>query len=142
MEISEIIKKICYEIESDEQAVALVQSIDSSDDLYELLDHYNWDDGFQIPEAIARHPKCDLAIAQKLFWLAASDHFLEPGFEINEYNQDNYSFSKKLSENIIQGNYQIGHLSHDQCFNKITIHKYKKSQFPEVFYEPVIGKKA
>ncbi|GHA53424.1 hypothetical protein GCM10007086_29650 [Photobacterium aphoticum] len=37
---------ICYELDDHDEAISLVKKLDSSASLYELLNHYNWDDGF------------------------------------------------------------------------------------------------
>ncbi|RSJ66732.1 hypothetical protein D8802_07630 [Streptococcus oralis] len=47
--------------ESNAEAVKLVKSIDSEDELFVLLDNYNWDNGFEVPEAIINHPNCTLS---------------------------------------------------------------------------------
>ena len=44
--------------ESMAEAVKLVQSINSEDELFILLDNYNWDNGFEVPGAIIAHPNC------------------------------------------------------------------------------------
>ncbi|MGN5240191.1 DUF4274 domain-containing protein [Rhodococcus sp. SJ-3] len=36
--------------------------------LWELMSHYNWDEGFEVPLAVIRHPRCDRALALRLFW--------------------------------------------------------------------------
>lgn len=36
--------------------------------LWELMSAYNWDDGFAVPLAVFSHPRCDRALALRLFW--------------------------------------------------------------------------
>ena len=36
--------------------------------LWELMSAYNWDDGFEVPLAVVTHPRCDRALALRLFW--------------------------------------------------------------------------
>lgn len=36
--------------------------------LADLVTGYNWDDGFDVPLAIVRHPRCDRGLALRLFW--------------------------------------------------------------------------
>lgn len=38
--------------------------------LYHVLEHYNWDDGFLIPSLILKNKNCDLALAMEIFELA------------------------------------------------------------------------
>ena len=72
MDQDKIIEMICLELEDHDEPIYLVGKLDSSTALYELLDHYNWDDGFGVPLAIAEHSCCDLAIAKGLYWLATA----------------------------------------------------------------------
>ncbi len=132
------IHRIAYECDDTAQAVAIVNSIAASETLYELLDHYNWDDGFAVPTAIADHPACDLAIALRLYWLAASDYWHDPEAEVNEYNLDNFNFSKMIEERILSGAYKVGALSHSENFNRVAIHGFRKRGLPAVLYEPVV----
>jgi len=53
--------------ESKAEAVKLIQSINSEDELFVLLDNYNWDNGFEVPEAIINHPNCTLSLALLAF---------------------------------------------------------------------------
>ncbi|WP_306367831.1 DUF4274 domain-containing protein [Nocardiopsis sp. CC223A] len=36
--------------------------------LWELMSAYNWDEGFEVPLAVVTHPRCDRALALRLFW--------------------------------------------------------------------------
>lgn len=36
--------------------------------LWELMSAYNWGDGFAIPLAVVSHPRCDRALALRMFW--------------------------------------------------------------------------
>lgn len=36
--------------------------------LWNLMNDHNWDDGYTVPLAVARHPRCDRALALRLFW--------------------------------------------------------------------------
>ena len=62
--------------ESNAEAVKLVKSIDSEDELYVLLDNYNWDNGFEVPEAIINHPNCTLSVALLAFHRADGIQYL------------------------------------------------------------------
>ncbi|QYR16825.1 DUF4274 domain-containing protein [Corynebacterium glutamicum] len=52
------------------QANLPAEIADLSDEtaLWEIINEYNWDDGFAVPLAVVRHPKCDRALALRLFW--------------------------------------------------------------------------
>lgn len=36
--------------------------------LWALMSAYNWDDGFEVPLAVVTHPRCDRALALRLYW--------------------------------------------------------------------------
>lgn len=55
--------------------IDLVKKIDNSEDLFSLIENYNWDDGFELPFVVVSHDKCDLGLALMLFW-----EFDEPKF--------------------------------------------------------------
>jgi len=139
MKTSEKIDKIIYELEDPQERIALVKSIDSADELYTLLDHYNWDDGFEIPMVIADHSECDLAIAIKLYWLSEADYWYESDEEVDQFSKSHYEFSRLITERLLSGYYEIGKLSHSENFNRVQIYKFKKQGYPEILYTPVIG---
>lgn len=139
LEVSEKINKFCYELEDQIEKINLVNSMTEPDELYTLLDYYNWDDGFEIPLTIANHPACELAIALKLYWLAEASDWFSSNDEVNEYNKDHYTFSKLLNERILSGYYSLGKLSHSENFTRVQIYKFKKQGFPEIFYLPIVG---
>ncbi|WP_173496668.1 DUF4274 domain-containing protein [Shewanella sp. ISTPL2] len=145
--MTEIIDRIVYEIEDVEEAVNLVKTISSAHELYALLDHYNWDDGNEIPIAIADHPLCELAIAIKLFWLAEAMDWLEMN-ELNEliptndviepYQQEHYDFAVMLTKRILSGYYQVKTVSHTEKITKTAQYFLKKRGVPEILYQPIV----
>lgn len=65
--------------ESNDKAVELVKSINSEDELFVLLDNYNWNNGFEVPEAIITHPNCTLSVALLAFHRADGIQYLLEG---------------------------------------------------------------
>ncbi|WP_051172574.1 DUF4274 domain-containing protein [Microbacterium indicum] len=47
---------------------ALVAALPDEGALWELMSSYNWDDGFAVPLAVVSHPRCDRALALRMFW--------------------------------------------------------------------------
>jgi hypothetical protein len=75
MQITDLIHAVCYDPAiSDAARIDVVNGVTTPEDLALILDEYNWDDGFEIPTAIALHPNADLAVAIKLYWLGDADH--------------------------------------------------------------------
>ncbi|WP_252871370.1 DUF4274 domain-containing protein [Roseburia inulinivorans] len=46
-------------------------------DLENMLNEYNWDNGFEIPKEILADPRCDLALALEIFYLSDGYAYLE-----------------------------------------------------------------
>ena len=46
-------------------------------DLENMLNEYNWDNGFEIPKGILADPRCDLALALEIFYLSDGYAYLE-----------------------------------------------------------------
>jgi hypothetical protein len=145
--MTDITDRICYEIEDIQEAVNLVKTISSAGELYELLRHYNWDDGYEIPIAIADHPLCELAIAIRMFWLAEAMDWLEVNEQnglipannvIEPYQQKDYDFVVMLTNRILTGYYQIKTVSHTEKISKTMQYLFKKRGVPEILYKPIV----
>jgi len=132
--LSEKIEQILYEEDIDR--IKIVKSIDYPKELYELIGHYNYDDGYKLPMAILHHPLCEFAHAIHLYWISDSDIWYDEEYD-DETQKEHYEFSKFLEKRILEGFYKAKSLSHKENFNRIDIFNLKKSSFPEVFYTPV-----
>jgi hypothetical protein len=53
--------------ETPAEAVRLVVSIRSPEELHAVMLKYNWDDGFEMPMAVLDHPECERATASLIF---------------------------------------------------------------------------
>ncbi len=65
----------------------LVADLPDESALWELMSAYNWDDGFAIPLAVVSHPRCDRALALRMFWEldeAAQLHYSDEETSIRE----------------------------------------------------------
>ncbi|HET8994794.1 MAG TPA: DUF4274 domain-containing protein [Rhodococcus sp. (in: high G+C Gram-positive bacteria)] len=51
-----------------EDLPSLVADLPDELALWELMSAYNWDDGFAVPLAVIEHPRCDRALALRMFW--------------------------------------------------------------------------
>ena len=59
------------------QAIKYVESIDNEASLLEYANNYNWDNGFEVPQAILQNRNCSLGIALLLFYSADRILYLE-----------------------------------------------------------------
>jgi hypothetical protein len=142
VDISDIVNAICYDSRTTETGrIELVDRILSAEGLMKLLGAYNWNDGYDIPKAIALHPAADLAVALNLFWLASADEWYgnpEPPEE--DWALEGFDFCRLITERILAGCYAVGSASYDPGFNRVALYHFRRSDFPEVFYTPVAGK--
>ncbi len=114
--------------ESKAEAVKLVQSINSEDELFILLDNYNWDNGFEVPEAIITHPNCTLPIALLAFYRADGIRYLfeeEDTFK-NRLSKSWEIFIKKVYDNLLKERYPSGSISYQPEIATIQKFKLKK----------------
>lgn len=66
---------------------AMVADLPDETALWELMSAYNWDEGFTVPLAVVEHPRCDRALALRLFWElddTAQIHHSDEDSAINE----------------------------------------------------------
>lgn len=111
--------------ESKAEAVKLVQSINSEDELFVLLDNYNWDNDFEVPEAIITHTNCTLSVALLAFYRADGLRYLFEGEDAiaNSLSKSWETFIKKIYDKIMKERYPNGSIS---CQPEITnIQKFK-----------------
>jgi hypothetical protein len=131
---------ICREAATPASRVERVQGLSSADDLIRLLEVYNWDDGYDVPTAIALHPAADLAVALKLYWLANADQWHGNDDLPSPYYLPDRTFGRLISERILSGCYAAGTASWEPGFTGLDLLHFRNRNLPEVFYTPVAGK--
>lgn len=114
--------------ESKAEAVKLVQSINSEDELFVLLDNYNWDNDFEVPEAIITHTNCTLSVALLAFYRADGLRYLFEGEDAiaNSLSKSWETFIKKIYDKIMKEHYPIGNISYYPEITNIQKFKLKK----------------
>ena len=117
----------------------LITGLASSEELQQLAIIYNWDDGFDLPAAIADHPACDLGVALTLFWLAEAVVWWTRDFPPSEYNRDWQSFCESISQRILDGRYATGETSFRFPMSRVQLYKLQKLNMPDVFLKDVTG---
>ncbi|CAB1076020.1 hypothetical protein JY97_12245 [Alkalispirochaeta odontotermitis] len=114
----------------------------TSQELMDLANDYNWDDGFELPNKIADHPNCDLGTALSLLWLSEAIIYYTGEVKESPYNKDWVYFCRKLIKRLSNSYYKIGETSFDPELTKAQIYKMKKANIPEFFYQTVKEKNA
>ena len=114
--------------ENKSEVVKLVQSINSEDELFVLLDNYNWDNGFEVPEAIITHSKCTLSVALLAFYRADGLRYLFEGEDAfaNPLSKSWKTFIKEIYDKILKEHYPIGNIAYDPEITNIQKFKLKK----------------
>ncbi len=133
------IDRLVYDELTASARISIVATLDSAEALQRLANVYNWDDGFEIPTAVANHPKCDLGTALDLFWLAEAICWLSGEIEPNEYNRDWVAFCELISNRIVEGRYVQGATSCKVPLGIARRHRLKKQGVPAILISDVHG---
>lgn len=114
--------------ENKSEVVKLVQSINAEDELFVLLDNYNWDNGFEVPEAIITHTNCTLSVALLAFYRADGLRYLFEGEDAiaNSLSKSWETFIKEIYDKILKEHYPIGNISYDPEITNIQKFKLTK----------------
>src|SRR5688572_915323 len=111
MQFRQSVVRIVEEIGDACERVREVANLETAQELKELAEYYNWDDGMSIPNAIVNHPKCDLGVALTLFWLAEAQCWITDQTAPDEYNREWAEFCESITERIRSGHYHTGETS-------------------------------
>ena len=114
--------------ENKSEVVKLVHSINAEEELFVLLDNYNWDNGFEVPEAIMTHTNCTLSVALLAFYRADGLRYLFEGEDAfaNPLSKSWETFIKEVYDRILKEYYPIGNISYDPEITNIQKFKLKK----------------
>lgn len=104
----------------------------SVNDLKNILNKYNWDDGFKIPWKLLNNPDCDLALALEIFYLADGCAYFD-GLVEGTWQVEWKQFISSLYTDILSGKYIKSDRRYDIPLTKVEKYKFKKKQIPEVF---------
>lgn len=130
--------------ESNDKAVELVKSINSEDELFVLLDNYNWYNGFEVPEAIINHPNCTLPVTLLAFHRADGIQYLLEGEAIfaNRLSKSWKDFIKEVYDKILKKKYPNGSISFQPEITKIQKFKLNKlnPNLDLIILDGVLGK--
>lgn len=135
--------RILYEINdtAKDKVKRVLSQTEDQEILYMYAYHYNWDDGFEIPQAILDNGKCDLSIALLLFYEADGFRFLmEKSDNVNSPQWS--SFVRDLYDSIMAGKYRKGKIAFEVPLSKVQVYKLKKmlTEEEKIFTENIDGK--
>lgn len=102
-------------------------------DLKSKLNQHNWDDGFELPEKILNNPKCDLALALEIFYLADGYAYLQNHAE-NTSQKEWKRFISDLYNDILSSKYAESGNKYEIPLTRVQKYKFRKQQVPEIFW--------
>ena len=130
--------------ESNDKAVELFKSINSEDELFFLLDNYNWNNGFEVPEAIITHPNCTLSVALLAFHRADGIQYLLEGEAVfaNRLSKSWEDFIKEVYKKNMKQKYPKGSISIQPEITKTQKFKLNKltPNLDPIILDGVLGK--
>jgi Domain of unknown function (DUF4274) len=126
-----VIQSLADEVEEPVRS-RMVGAIGTAEELQYLAEYYNWDDGFELPTAIANHSRCDLGTALTLFWLASAESWRTTAR--SDYNRDWWDFCELMYVRIKDGRYEKGETRYQPRLGAGGIWSYSKSDLPGVFF--------
>ena len=130
--------------ESNAKAVASLEQLQTEDELFVLLDNFNWNNGFEVPKAVLNHSKCSLSVALLAFYRADGIRYLLEGEAAfaNSLSKEWECFVKDVYTKILRGQFPSGAISFQPEITKIQKFKLKKlkPEIDERFLEGISGK--
>jgi len=130
--------------ESNAKAVASLEQLQTEDELFVLLDNFNWDNGFEVPKAVLTHSKCSLSVTLLAFYRADGIRYLLEGEAAfaNPLSKEWEVFVKDVYTKILRGQFPSGTISFQPEITKIQKFKLKKlkPEIDERFLEGISGK--
>lgn len=127
--------------DSVEQAVDYVKSITDEETLYIYAYNYNWDNGFDVPQAILQNENCSISIALLLFNSADGVLYLEDKSSA-EGTKRWRSFVSNLYKSIRKGEFHQGFTAFKPQLSRVQEYKLKKvlTGAEMLFITPIEGK--
>lgn len=135
-----ITKALLYDTNNDEVKRTISRTEDQ-EILYVYAYNYNWDNGFDIPQAVLDNKKCDLSIALLIFYRAEGLSYLVDKSDNANLPQWS-SFIKGLYDSILTGKYQRGEIEFKVPLSKVQLFKLTKviTEEENIFTENIEGR--
>lgn len=129
----ELIEKMLYEIEDEEELFRALEQISDEETLLEYAQNYNWDDGFEIPEQILKHACCSLAVALQLFYDGEGIVFLYQEDDWADMPEEWQDFIIPLYQQIVNHDFAAGDCNFEIPLSKVETYRLKKLGCNEIF---------
>ena len=134
------IKTLLYD-SANAEVKTIISQTEDREILYVYTYNYNWDNGFEIPQAVLDNNKCDLSIALLIFYSADGLRYLVDKSHDADLPQWS-SFIKNLYDAILEGKYQKGEIEFKVPLPKVQLYKLKKmlTEQEMIFIKNIEGK--
>lgn len=103
----------------------------------QVLEAYNWDDGFELPQRLLGGTGCDLGIALNIFYLADGDAYLMD--RSIQGPEPWLSFVSQLYERIVRGEFVRSKRPFEIPLTKVQRYKLAKLGVEPVFLTDLQG---
>ncbi len=136
----ELLSDLLY-AENNNDVINSIRKISKAELLYVFSFHYNWGNGFEIPQTILDNENCDLGNALLLFYDASGFNFLQDQRLI--YNTGNFEFLKKLYNRILERDFNYSDIEYIPSLTNVQKYKLKRvnPEIHSIFLDGTIGKK-
>ncbi len=124
--------------DSPSQALKFIESLADEESLFVYASEYNWDNGFDVPQAILQNPNCSLSVALLVFHSADGVLYLEDKSSA-EGTRSWLSFVSGLYKRILKGDFHNGNMPFEPQLSRVQAYKLKKclSEKEMVFITPI-----
>lgn len=130
--------------ETNEEMLEQVKLLKTEEELYVLINNYNWDNGFELPNVVIQNPKCTLSVLLLAFYRADGLRYLLEGDKAFFYQHTKSweYFIKDVYSKIINHEYVYGDISFQNELTKTEKFKIKKINplIDPVFLNDISGK--
>ena len=101
-------------------------------DLENMLNEDNWDNGFEIPKEILADPRCDLALALEIFYLSDGYAYLEDLEKTTDLKEWN-SFITALYDDISNNKFPKTSTAFEIPLSQVQKYKLQKKGISKIF---------
>lgn len=127
----------------------IIKSIKDSEILHLYAYNYNWDNGFNIPNAIIENPNCDISTALTLLFIGDNAEYLWCGtsyskeVSVDQNTQIWLDFLTNLANKLMNGEFKSYGIAFENPLSRVEKYHLEKdltNKEKEVFFQSVEGK--
>lgn len=125
------LKQLIYNTEKEEQ-ISILKNVDNPVILHCFAANYNWNNGFEVPNAILDNNNCDFGTGLLMFFYADGLRLLQNLDDVsNSSNEQWKNFLFKLYYKLLNNEFNSQSISYTPELTKIQVFKLEKNN-PEI----------